>query len=51
MGEGSGVEGSRVELAENRIVLSQLYFTLLYSPSLSLNLNRPLILNTCEESV
>ena len=30
-GEGRGVKGSRVELAENRLILGQIYSTLLYS--------------------
>ena len=33
---------SKVELTENRLILSQIYFTLLYSSTLSLNLARPL---------
>ena len=37
-----GVEGSEVELVENRLILDHFYTTLLYSPSLSLNPNRPL---------
>ena len=37
--DGGGMRGSRVELAENRLILSQIYSTLLYStlpPSLSI---------------
>ena len=30
-GEGGGVEGSRVEFVENRLILGQIYSTLLYS--------------------
>ena len=30
--EGGGMEGSRVELAENRLILGQLYYTLLPLP-------------------
>lgn len=36
------MEGSTVELAKNRLILGQIYSTLLYSPSLSLNPNGPL---------
>jgi len=36
------VEGSTVELAKNRLILGQIYSTLLYFPSLSLNPNGPL---------
>ena len=36
------VEGSRVELAENRLILGQIYSTLFYSPFLPLNPNGPL---------
>ena len=36
------MEGSKVELTENRLILSQIYFTLLYSSTLSLNPARPL---------
>ena len=39
---GSGVEGSKIELANNRLIFDQLYFTLLYSASLSINPNKPL---------
>ena len=31
-GEGGGVEGSKVELAENRLILSQIYSTLFPLP-------------------
>lgn len=34
-----GRKGSRVEMAENMLILGQIYSTLLYSPSLSLNPN------------
>ena len=34
-GEWRGVEGSRIEFVENRLILSQFYSTLLYSYSLS----------------
>ena len=36
------VEASRVELAENMLILDQIYSILLYSTSLSLNSNKPL---------
>jgi len=42
-GDGGRVEESKVELAENRLILDQFYSTLLYSPFLSLNPNRTLI--------
>ena len=35
-GKGGRVEGSRVELDKNRLILDQLHFTLLYSPSILL---------------
>ena len=35
--EGGGMEWSRVELAENRLILGQLYSTLLPLPSLNPN--------------
>ena len=38
-GQSGGVEGSRIELAKNRLILDQFYSTLLYSPSLSLSLS------------
>ena len=38
-GEGGRVEGSRVVLAKNKLILYSIYFTLLYSPSLPLNPN------------
>ena len=41
-GEGGGVEGSKVELAKNKLILCLIYSTLLYSPSLSFNPNEPL---------
>ena len=40
-GEGGRVKESRVEFAENKLILGQFYFTLLYFPSLSLNPNGP----------
>ena len=40
--DGGGKEGSRVELAENRLILGQIYSTLFYSTSLPLNPNGPL---------
>ena len=43
-GEGRGVEGSRVELAENRLILGQFYSIVFYSPFLSLNPNKPLVI-------
>ena len=33
-GKGGEVEGSRVKLVENRLILDQIYFTLLYFSSL-----------------
>ena len=42
-GEGRGVEGNRVKLVKNRLILDQIYFTLFYSPSLPFNPNGPLI--------
>ena len=39
--EGGRVKGSRVEFAEKRLILGQFYSTPLYSPSLSLNPNKP----------
>ena len=33
-GEGGGVEGSKVELVENRLILDQFYFTLPHFPSI-----------------
>ena len=36
-GERGGVKESRVELAENRLILDQFLFTLLYFPSLDPN--------------
>ena len=36
-----GAEGSRVEFTKNKLILYQIYSTLLYSPSLSINPNRP----------
>ena len=42
MEDGGRVERSRVELAKKRLILSQIYSTLLYFPSLPLNLNGPL---------
>ena len=43
-GEGGGVEGSRVELAENRLILGQFYSIVFYSPFLSLTPNKPLVI-------
>jgi len=40
-GGGGGVEGSRIELVENRLILSQFYSIMLYSPSFPLSPNRP----------
>ena len=42
-GEGGRVEGSRVELTKNKLILGYIYYTLLYSPSFLLNPNGPLI--------
>ena len=39
-GNGGGVEESIVEFAKNRLILGQLYSTLLHSPSFPLNPNR-----------
>ena len=39
-GERGRVERSRIELTENRLILCQIYSTLLYSPSFPLNSNR-----------
>ena len=39
--EGGEVKGSRVEFAEKRLILGQFYSTPLYSPSISLNPNKP----------
>ena len=36
------MEGSKVELAKNKLILCLIYSTLLYSPSLSFNPNEPL---------
>ena len=38
--DGGGMRGSKVELAENRPILSQIYSTLLYSTLLSLPLSQ-----------
>lgn len=40
-----GRKGSRVELVENRLILGQIYTTLLYSLSLPLNPNGLQVLN------
>ena len=37
------MEGSRVELTKNKLILGYIYYTLLYSPSFLLNPNGPLI--------
>ena len=37
------MEGSRVELTKNKLILGYIYYTLLYSLSLLLNPNGPLI--------
>ena len=44
-GEGRGEKRSSVKLAENRLILGQIYITLLYSPSFPLNSNGPQVLN------
>lgn len=43
--EGDGVEKSRIELIENKLILDQLYSTLLYFSSLPFNPNRSLKLH------
>ena len=43
MGKGEGVEENRVVLAKNKLILCEIYFTLLYSLSLRLNPNGPLV--------
>ena len=40
-GEGGGVEGSRVELAENRLILGQLYYIPPPFPSIQMDHKGP----------
>ena len=42
-GEGGGVEGSRVKLAENRLILGQLYYTPPLSPSIQTDHKGPCV--------
>ena len=50
--KGRGVKQNRVELAENKLILGQIYSTLLYYPSHPLNPNGPISISlTCFSSI